>query len=208
MRLCILREDSTIIKDTYPTTVGKPCRPKSDQTGATTTSRACCTLLHLSLFEMRRTRRQANERARGQRLWRNGRNEPARQAARPPRPAAPPSTSRKAAAGGRRKLASSCDSELRLQPQLDTPSPLGRGSRHAPNKLVCQLRRGTVVAFLLVLPVGTDQARFELRLQPQLDTPSPLGRGSSHAPNKPVRLLRRGTVLSFRWALTSAASSL
>ena len=91
---------------------------------------------------------------------------------------------------------------------IDTPSPLGRGSRHAPNKLVCQLRRGTVVAFLLVLPVGTDQARFELRLQPQLDTPSPLGRGSSHAPNKPVRLLRRGTVLSFRWALTSAASSL
>ena len=164
--------------------------------------------VHFSLFEMRRTRRQANERARGQRLWRNGRNEPARQAARPPRPAAPPSTSRKAAAGGRRKLASSCDSELRLQPQLDTPSPLGRGSRHAPNKLVCQLRRGTVVAFLLVLPVGTDQARFELRLQPQLDTPSPLGRGSSHAPNKPVRLLRRGTVLSFRWALTSAASSL
>ena len=80
-------------------------------------------LLHFSLFEMRRTRRQANERARGQRLWRNGRNEPARQAARPPRPAAPPSTSRKAAAGGRRKLASSCDSELRLQPQLDTPGP-------------------------------------------------------------------------------------
>ena len=32
--------------NTYPTTVGKPCRPKSDQTGATTTtttSRACCT---------------------------------------------------------------------------------------------------------------------------------------------------------------------
>ena len=108
----------------------------------------------------------------------------------------------------RRKLTSSCGFELRLLPQLDTPSPLGRGSRHAPNKLVCQLRRGTVVAFLLVLPVGTDQARFELRLQPQLDTPSPLGRGSSHAPNKPVRLLRRGTVLSFRWALTSAASSL
>ena len=91
---------------------------------------------------MRSSAHEANERARGQRLWRNGRNEPARQAARPPRPAAPPSTSRKAAAGGRRKLASSCDSELRLQPQLDTPSPLGRGSRHAPNKPVYLLRRG------------------------------------------------------------------
>ena len=38
---------------TYPTTVGKPCRPKSDQTGATTTSRAsrasraCCTFRFL-----------------------------------------------------------------------------------------------------------------------------------------------------------------
>ena len=108
---------------------------------------------------MRSSARQANERARGQRLWRNGRNEPARQAARPPRPAAPPSTSRKAAAGGRRKLASSCEFELRLQPQLDTPSPLGRGSRHAPNESVCLLRLGTVVDFLLVLPVGTDWCR-------------------------------------------------
>ena len=26
--------------------------------------------------------------------------------------------------------------ELRLQPQLDSPSPLGRGSSHAPNKPV------------------------------------------------------------------------
>ena len=39
--------------------------------------------------------------------------------------------------------------ELRLQPQLDTPSPLGRGSSHAPNKPVCLLSSGTVVAFLL-----------------------------------------------------------
>ena len=31
---------------TYPTTVGKPCRPKSDQTGATT-SQACCTFRFL-----------------------------------------------------------------------------------------------------------------------------------------------------------------
>ena len=77
----------------------------------------------LEHFLMRSSARKANERARGQRLWRNGRNEPARQAAPPPRPAAPPSISRKAAAGGRGKLASSCDSELRLQPQLDTPSP-------------------------------------------------------------------------------------
>ena len=37
--------------------------------------------------------------------------------------------------------------ELRLQPQLDTPSPLGRGSSHAPNKPECLLRRGTVFAF-------------------------------------------------------------
>ena len=54
---------------------------------------------------------------------------------------------------------SSCDSELRLQPQLDTPIPLGRGSRHAPNESVCLLRLGTVVDFLLVLPVGTDWCR-------------------------------------------------
>ena len=29
--------------------------------------------------------------------------------------------------------------ELRLQPQLDTPSPLGRGSSHAPNQPECHL---------------------------------------------------------------------
>ena len=59
--------------------------------------------------------------------------------------------------------------ELRLQPQLDTQSPLGRGSSHAPNE-----------------PVS-----------PQLDTQSPLGRGSSHAPNEPVSLQRRSTVVTF-----------
>ena len=54
----------------------------------------------------------------------------------------------------RRKLTSSCGFELRLLPQLDTPSPLGRGSSHALNKPVCLLRRGTVVAFLFVLISG------------------------------------------------------
>ena len=104
---------------------------------------------------MRSSARQANERARGQR------NEPARHAARSPRPAAPPSTSRKAAAGGRRKLAASCEFELRLQPQLDTPSPLRRvaPATPPPNESVCLLRRDTVVDFLLVLPVGTDWCR-------------------------------------------------
>ena len=46
--------------------------------------------------------------------------------------------------------------ELRLQPQLDTPIPQGRGSSHAPNKPECLLRCGTVFAFILVLPMGTD----------------------------------------------------
>ena len=53
-----------------------------------------------------------------------------------------------------RKLASSCGFELPLLPQLDTPSPLGRGSSHALNKPVRLLRRGTVVAFLFVLIAG------------------------------------------------------
>ena len=83
--------------------------------------------------------------------------------------------------------------ELRLQPQLDTQSPLGRGSSHAPNEPVSLQRRSTVVTFLLMHPVGTDRLvphpRFELRLKPQLDTPSPLGRGSNHAPNEPVRTM-------------------
>ena len=63
----------------------------------------------------------------------------------------PPSTSRRQLLVGtdrRRKLTSSCGFELRLLPQLDTPSPLGRGSSHAPNKPVRLLRRGTVVAFI------------------------------------------------------------
>ena len=69
----------------------------------------------------------------------------------------PPSTSRRQLLVGtdrRRKLTSSCGFELRLLPQLDTPSPLGRGSSHAPNKPVRLLRRGTVVAFLFVLRSG------------------------------------------------------
>ncbi len=86
-----------------------------------------------------------------------GRSELARQAARPPRRSVPPSTSRRQLLVGtdrRRKLTSSCGFELRLLPQLDTPSPLGRGSSHAPNKPVRLLRRGTVVAFLFVLRSG------------------------------------------------------
>ena len=119
----------------YPTWVFRLGREKSSG-GHLTSRRQTC------FFKASNGAGHRGSRSRGEQC---GRSELARQAARPPRRSVPPSTSRRQLLVGtdrRRKLTSSCGFELRLLPQLDTPSPLGRGSSHAPRTNRCIVMRG------------------------------------------------------------------